>query len=153
VCKQLDWLDEPVTCGHFRTHDGDEVDLVMERMDGSVAAVKVKAGSRPSAAKLNGLRTLRRKLGAQFLGGVVLYTGSRAYTIDDRLHVLPLDRLWRTMQRRESLEPRPKAARRQHSAADGRRGIGVRLMVGRHRAMLDTRCPPIRPTGKRRASP
>jgi uncharacterized protein len=95
VCKQLDWVDEPVTCGHFRTHDGDEVDLVVERMDGSVAAVEVKAGSRPPAATLDGLRALRRKLGKQFLGGVVLYTGSRPYTIEDRLHVVPLDRLWR----------------------------------------------------------
>jgi uncharacterized protein len=95
VCKQLDWLDEPVTRGHFRTHDGDEVDLVVERMDGSVVAIEVKAGSRAPAATLDGLRTLRRKLGDQFLGGIVLYTGSRAYTVDDRLYVVPLDRLWR----------------------------------------------------------
>lgn len=95
VSKQLDWLDDPVVRGHFRTHDGDEVDLVVERMDGGVAAIEVKAGSRPPPATLDGLRTLRRKLGSQFLGGVVLYTGSRAYTIDDRIHVVPLDRLWR----------------------------------------------------------
>jgi uncharacterized protein len=96
ICKQLDWLDDPVMRGHFRTHDGDEVDLVVERMDGSVAAIEVKSGSRAPAATLDGLRTLRRKLGDQFLGGIVLYTGSRAYTVDDRLHVVPLDRLWRS---------------------------------------------------------
>jgi hypothetical protein len=31
VCRQLDWLDAPVRRGHWRTHDGDEVDLVLER--------------------------------------------------------------------------------------------------------------------------
>jgi hypothetical protein len=98
VSKQLDWLDDPVVRGHFRTHDGDEVDLVVERMDGSVVAVEVKAGSRPPPATVDGLRALRRKLGSQFLGGVVLYTGSRAYTLDDRIYVLPLDRLWRPAQ-------------------------------------------------------
>lgn len=31
VSKQLDWLDAPVARGHWRTHDGDEVDMVLER--------------------------------------------------------------------------------------------------------------------------
>jgi hypothetical protein len=33
-------------------------------------------------------------LGERFLTGVMLYTGSRAYQVDDRLHVLPIDRIW-----------------------------------------------------------
>ncbi len=41
-----------------------------------------------------GLRLLRDRLGADFLGGVLLNLGQRSYTYDDRLHVMPLDRLW-----------------------------------------------------------
>jgi len=41
-----------------------------------------------------GLRLLRDKLGGDFVGGVVLHLGPRAYTKEDRLHVLPLDFLW-----------------------------------------------------------
>jgi uncharacterized protein len=37
---------------------------------------------------------MRDRLGMSFLGGVVLNLGQRAYTYEDRLHVLPLDRLW-----------------------------------------------------------
>jgi uncharacterized protein len=37
---------------------------------------------------------LRDKLGTDFLGGVLLNLGQRSYTYEDRLHVIPLDRLW-----------------------------------------------------------
>ena len=63
VCKQLDWLDEPVARGHWRTHDGDEVDLVLEREDGKIAALGVKAASRVTARELRSLLKLRSKLG------------------------------------------------------------------------------------------
>jgi uncharacterized protein len=42
----------------------------------------------------DGLRRLRDKLGSTFLAGIVLYTGERSYTFDDRLHAAPVDRLW-----------------------------------------------------------
>ena len=96
VHKQLDWLDDPVGRGHWRTHDGDEIDLVVERSDGNVAAIEVKAGSRVRPEDLTATLRLRKKLGAQFLGGVILYTGTRAYTAEDRVHVVPVDRLWLT---------------------------------------------------------
>lgn len=96
VCKQLDWLDEPTVRGHWRTHDGDEVDLVIERDDGMVVAIEVKAGSRVPGSDLGGLVKLRRKLGGQFLGGVVLYTGARSYTYEKDIHIVPVDRLWRS---------------------------------------------------------
>lgn len=94
VCRQLDWLDTPVQRGHWRTHDGHEVDLVLERDDGGVAALEVKAGSRVAARDLRGLLRLRAKLGGQWLGGVVLYTGARSYT-HEGVQVVPVSRLWR----------------------------------------------------------
>jgi predicted AAA+ superfamily ATPase len=94
VCKQLDWLDTPMQRGHWRTHDGAEVDLVVERDDGMVAALEVKAAGRVVPADLRSLLQLRRKLGSQFLGGVVLYTGAQAYTHPEGISVLPISRLW-----------------------------------------------------------
>ena len=58
ICRQLDWLDAPTQRGHWRTHDGDEVDLVLEREDGKVAAVEVKAASRASSTDMRGLLSL-----------------------------------------------------------------------------------------------
>lgn len=92
--KQTSWLDDIALTGHWRTHDGIEVDLVVETDDGRVAGLEVKAGSRVQGSDMSGLRLLRDKLGERFVAGVVLYTGERAYTYDDRLHVLPIDRLW-----------------------------------------------------------
>ena len=92
--KQASWLDEPVALGHWRTSDGAEVDLVVEYDDGRVVAFEVKASERAPGKDFRGLAQLRDLLGARFIGGIVLTTGSRSYTYEDRLHVMPIDRLW-----------------------------------------------------------
>lgn len=94
VRKQVSWMEEPPTLGHWRTHDGAEVDLVLERDDGAVVAFEIKAGSRVPGGDVRGLASLRDAVGARFLGGIVLYLGERSYTYDDRIHVVPVDRLW-----------------------------------------------------------
>ncbi len=94
ITKQLSWLDEAVTIGHWRTHDGLEVDLVVEFDDGSVLAFEVKANERVTGHDLSGLRSLREAVGSRFVAGIALCTGSRSYTYEDRLHVMPIDRLW-----------------------------------------------------------
>lgn len=95
--KQVSWLAEPVTTGHWRTHDNDEVDFVVEFDDGRVLAFEVKSGERVAGADLKGLRKLREALGGRFIAGVALSTGTRSYTHEDRIHVLPIDRLWHTV--------------------------------------------------------
>jgi predicted AAA+ superfamily ATPase len=92
--KQASWLDEPVSTGHWRTHDGDEVDYVIEFDDGQVLAFEVKANERVTGNDLKGLRKLRDSVGDRFLAGVALSTGSRSFTYEDRLHIMPVDRLW-----------------------------------------------------------
>jgi len=97
--KHVSWLSESVTVGHWRTSDGDEVDLVLEFDDGRVLAFEVKAGERVSGKDFTGLRKLRDGLGARFIGGVALSLGSRSYTYAEGLHVMPVDRLWREVPR------------------------------------------------------
>jgi uncharacterized protein len=77
VMKQLSWMDDITGLGHWRTHDGAEVDLVVERRDGAVVAIEVKAGTRVTTRDLTGLRAIRDALGDAFLAGVVLNTGPR----------------------------------------------------------------------------
>lgn len=92
--KQVSWLEESVTVGHWRTHDGDEVDYVLEFDDGQVLALEVKTNERIAGTDLGGMRKLRDLLGDRFIAGVALSTGPRSYTYEDRLHVMPIDRLW-----------------------------------------------------------
>lgn len=94
VIKQSGWSSTYVTPGHFRTSAGQEVDLVLEAEDGRVAGIEIKSGGRVTTDDLKGLRVLRDRLGSQFVGGVVMHLGTRSYTPDDRIHVLPLARLW-----------------------------------------------------------
>jgi predicted AAA+ superfamily ATPase len=94
LLRQASWLEEVSVCGHWRTHDGDEVDLIVERGDGRVLAFEVKAAGRVEDAALRHLRKLRDALGERLLAGVMLYTGAHAYRPEERLHVMPIDRIW-----------------------------------------------------------
>jgi predicted AAA+ superfamily ATPase len=94
VLKQVSWMEGISGVGHWRTHDGSEVDLVIERDDGGIVGIEVKAGSRVQDRDLAGLRILKGELGDAFVAGAVLHTGPRAYTVEERIHVAPADRLW-----------------------------------------------------------
>jgi len=67
---------------------------VFERDDGAIVAFEIKAGGRVPGDALRPLRKLRNASGPQFLAGIALYTGDRSYTFEDRLHVVPIDRVW-----------------------------------------------------------
>ncbi len=79
---------------HYRDTRGREIDLLIERPDGCLIAVEVKAGAtaRPSDAKY--LVWLRDLIGDRFEVGLVLYTGQHAVTLSDRILALPLSCLW-----------------------------------------------------------
>lgn len=72
----------------------------------SVLAFEVKSGERVAGSDLKGRRKLREALGQRFLARVALSMGSRSYTYEDRLHVMPLDRLWRTVPATRQLSGR-----------------------------------------------
>lgn len=94
LIRQSSWLENIATVGHWRTIDNDEVDLVVERDDGQVIAVEVKAGSVLSASDVKPMLKLRRSLGGHFHEGVIFTTGSASYTHESGLRVVPIDRLW-----------------------------------------------------------
>lgn len=94
LLKQASWLEDLGGTGHWRTHDGDEVDMVIERDDGAIIAFKVKAAGRVPGDDFAALRRLRAATEDTFLAGIVLHTGTRSYTFEDRLHAMPIDRLW-----------------------------------------------------------
>lgn len=94
VRRQIAWQDDPPRQYHFRDRDGREVDIVLERRDGSVVAIEVKSGASASARDFRGLRHLRDKLGDRFKAGVLLYTGPSTVPFGDRLAAVPLPGLW-----------------------------------------------------------
>jgi hypothetical protein len=92
--KQLSWTDRQTRLYHFRTAAGSEVDIVMERADGTVASLEVKAGATVAASDFAALRVLRDQLGSRFRAGVVLYTGDQVLPFGDKLWLAPISMLW-----------------------------------------------------------
>ncbi len=91
---QASWLEQPYVLGHWRTSDDEEVDFVLELSDGRVLAFEVKASERIPGKDFAGLRKMREAVGDRFAAGIALSMGTRSYTYEDRLHVMPIDRLW-----------------------------------------------------------
>lgn len=86
--------DKPVTLQHFRDRRQREVDIVIERYDGDIVGVEVKATATPAASDFAGLRYLRDALGPQFKYGALLHTGSQTLPFGDRLAAVPVSGLW-----------------------------------------------------------
>lgn len=94
LLRQADWADRPVQFFHYRDKQQREVDIVIERHDGDVIGIEVKASATPSATDFTGLRYLRDKLGPRFKAGAVLHTGADTLPFGDRLAAVPVSGLW-----------------------------------------------------------
>lgn len=86
--------DDFVHAGHWRTHDSDEVDLVIEFQSGQVVGVEVKTGKTPNDQDFKGLKKLKEYLGNSFHAGILIYQGEHSYRHEDRVFAVPADRLW-----------------------------------------------------------
>lgn len=93
--KQLSWADPHTSLCHFRTATGSEVDVVLERANGSVAGVEIKASATVGASDFTALQALRDQLGRRFHAGVVLYLGDNIVPFGDKLWLVPVSALWR----------------------------------------------------------
>lgn len=94
LLKQLASSEDAAELYHFRTSDGKEVDFILERPDGKLAAIEVKARDAVGQVDFNGLNELRRQIGEDFICGIVLYRGTKVIPFDDRIWAVPVDTMW-----------------------------------------------------------
>jgi hypothetical protein len=66
----------------------------VERPDGALLAIKVKAASSAMPGDFKHLRFLRNALPSHFVRGIVLYQGERVVRFDEDLYAVPLPALW-----------------------------------------------------------
>lgn len=92
--RQASWQDVAIRFHHFRTRDGVEVDLVLERDAHAVAGVEVKAAATVTAADFRGLRQLAAAAGERFRAGVILYDGENGMPFGEKLFAVPIRALW-----------------------------------------------------------
>lgn len=75
---------------HLRTHGGEhEIDLIVERADGSVVALEVKLKAVVGDEDVRHLRWLGEQLGPKLLDAAVVSTGRSAYRRPDGIGVIP----------------------------------------------------------------
>lgn len=102
IARQLAAGAHRVTLFHYRDNAGREADLVLERPDGAVIAVEIKATSSPRASDVRHIAALRDGLDraepGAFRAGLLLHTGLHALSFGDRLHSIPLAALWEARQ-------------------------------------------------------
>ncbi len=79
---------------HLRDKDGVEVDIIMQRQDGSLVGVEVKAAATIIASDFKGLRKLQASEPERFACGVLLYDGDACLRFGDSLFAVPINRMF-----------------------------------------------------------
>jgi len=93
--KQCTWSWVKPGLFHFRSHDGSEIDFILEEPGGRLVGVEVKAATAVAGTDFKGLRYLAERLPKRFHRGVVLYTGDEMVSFGPKLQAVPLSAFWR----------------------------------------------------------
>ena len=91
---QASALASELRFSHYRDSRGREIDLIIERTDGRIIAVEVKAGATVRPADAKWLAWLRDLVGDRFEIGLIFHTGHQPVSISERIIALPLSLLW-----------------------------------------------------------
>lgn len=94
VMKLMTASDLRLTPYHFRDQQMREVDIVLERDDGMIVGIEVKASATVKASDFGGLRTLAEACKDRFAYGIVLYDSTDFVPFGDKLAAVPLSCLW-----------------------------------------------------------
>ena len=94
VLKLMTASDLRLTPHHFRDQQMREVDIVLERDDGMIVGIEIKASATVKSSDFGGLRTLADVCGDRFAFGAVLYDSTDVVPFGDRLAAAPISLLW-----------------------------------------------------------
>lgn len=94
IMKLMSASDLRLTPYHFRDQRMREVDIVLERDDGMIVGIEVKASATVKSSDFGGLRTLAEACGGRFAYGVILYDSAEFVPFGERLAAASLSSLW-----------------------------------------------------------
>ena len=94
VMKLMTASDLRLTPYHFRDQQMHEVDIVLERDDGMIVGLEIKASATVKSGDFSGLRTLAETCETKFAYGAVLYDSTDLVPFGDKLAAAPLSSLW-----------------------------------------------------------
>ena len=76
-CKQSGWAQEEVELYHFRDKRQHEVDIVLEKGNGNIIGIEVKASASVTKRDFKGLSVLAEFARNRFEQGILFYTGQK----------------------------------------------------------------------------
>ena len=94
IMKLISGTDMQLSACHFRDQQQHEVDFVLERNDGTVAGIEVKASATVHSRDFAGLRSLSSACKGRFAKGIVLYDNDNFVPFGDNLAAVPISSLW-----------------------------------------------------------
>ena len=94
ILKLMTGSDLRLTPYHFRDQQMHEVDIVLERDNGMIVGIEVKAAATVKSGDFAGLRTLAEACRDRFAYGVVLYDSGDLVPFGEKLAAAPLPSLW-----------------------------------------------------------
>lgn len=93
IVKQATWSSQPIKLYHYRTHDKEEVDLILEGPSGKIIGIEIKLADIVCKDDLKGLMSLKEYAGDNFHKGIILYTGNSVLPFGP-FSAIPLTALW-----------------------------------------------------------
>ena len=93
ILKQLGWSTTRARLYHYQ-RDREDVDLILERADGQIAAIEIKARATIGVRDYRWLIKLRERRGSRFAAGIVIHPREQTIPLGERLWALPIAALW-----------------------------------------------------------
>lgn len=91
--KQAAWAKDEVNLYHFRDNRQHEVDIVLERDNGRITGIGVKASASVTIQDFRGLAKLAAFAGPLFVSGILFYAGEDILPFNlsgQRFYALPM---------------------------------------------------------------
>ena len=85
-CKQASWAGEEVGLYHFRDNRKHEVGIVLERSNGNIIGIEIKASASVRVEDFKGLATLAEFASKRFEQGILFYSGKEILPFHYRDH-------------------------------------------------------------------
>jgi predicted AAA+ superfamily ATPase len=93
MLKYLGWSTNRARLYHYQ-RDREDVDLILERADGQIVAIEIKARATITGRDYKWLVKLRERRGSSFAAGIVIHPREQTIPLGERLWAIPIASLW-----------------------------------------------------------
>lgn len=94
LARLLPHTEVAPTMRHWRSHHGDEVDILLEDRRGRLVAIEIKAGATVGRSAIRAIDKLRSLAGERFAAGLVLCTTRQTVPLGRQIWAVPIEALW-----------------------------------------------------------